>query len=211
MGCAPRLIKTYDESEEISKNTPLECILIESSEKFGGKISTIRVDGFIIEQGPDSFISQKPEAVALCKKLVRTIRAGDRGEFEKLRERLRSQEPFSEDDILITPDKNQANFDDIFMVGGGSRSSFWNNLLSSILNKKLLICDQSEFGAALGVARLAMFADKNISDTNSIIKDIAIKNTYYPNEKIISILEKRYQSWKEIYQNNKKNNFNIKF
>ena len=79
------------------------------------------------------------------------------------------------------------------------------------MNKKLLICDQSEFGAALGVARLAMFADKNISDTNSIIKDIAIKNTYYPNEKIISILEKRYQSWKEIYQNNKKNNFNIKF
>ena len=104
-----------------------------------------------------------------------------------------------------------SKFRDIYMVGGGSRSSFWNNLLSSILNKKLLICDQSEFGAALGVARLAMFADKNISDTNSIIKDIAIKNTYHPNEKIISILEKRYQSWKEIYQNNKKNNFNIKF
>ena len=51
-------------------------------------------------------------------------------------------------------------FDDIFVVGGGSRSSYWLNLLSSILNRKLSICEQSEFGAALGVARLAMFVDK---------------------------------------------------
>ena len=63
------LSAAYQIHEEISKNTPLECTLLESSEKFGGKISTVRVDGFIIERGPDSFISQKPEAVALCKKL----------------------------------------------------------------------------------------------------------------------------------------------
>ena len=63
------LSAAYQIHGEISKNTPLECTLLESSEKFGGKISTVRVDGFIIERGPDSFISQKPEAVALCKKL----------------------------------------------------------------------------------------------------------------------------------------------
>jgi protoporphyrinogen/coproporphyrinogen III oxidase len=63
------LAAAYHIHEEISKGMPVECILIESSEKFGGKISTIRFDGFIVEQGPDSFIAQKPQAIELCKKL----------------------------------------------------------------------------------------------------------------------------------------------
>ena len=100
-------------------------------------------------------------------------------------------------------------FDDIFVVGGGSKSSYWLNLLSSILNRKLSICEQSEFGAALGVARLAMFADKQVEDKNSIIKKINIKKSFQPSEKNISSLEKRYLIWKELYPNNKNNNFHI--
>ena len=100
-------------------------------------------------------------------------------------------------------------FDDIFVVGGGSKSSYWLNLLSSILNRKLSICEQSEFGAALGVARLAMFADKQVEDKNSIIKKINIKKSFQPSEKNISSLEKRYLIWKELYPNNKSNNFHI--
>ena len=100
-------------------------------------------------------------------------------------------------------------FDDIFVVGGGSKSSYWLNLLSSILNRKLSICEQSEFGAALGVARLAMFADKQVEDKNSIIKKINIKKSFIPSEKNISSLEKRYLIWKELYPNNKSNNFHI--
>jgi protoporphyrinogen/coproporphyrinogen III oxidase len=63
------LAAAYHIHEEISKSTPVKCILIESLEKFGGKISTIRFDGFIVERGPDSFISQKPQALELCRKL----------------------------------------------------------------------------------------------------------------------------------------------
>ena len=100
-------------------------------------------------------------------------------------------------------------FDDIFVVGGGSKSSYWLNLLSSILNRKLSICEQSEFGAALGVARLAMFADKQVEDKNSIIKKINIKKSFQPSEKNISSLKKRYLIWKELYPNNKSNNFHI--
>ena len=47
--------------------------LIESSNRWGGKITTDRVefdDGqFIIEGGPDTFLATKPWAVALCKEL----------------------------------------------------------------------------------------------------------------------------------------------
>jgi len=63
------LSAAYHIHEEIFKNIPVECTLLESSEKFGGKISTMRFDGFIVERGPDSFISQKPQAIELCKKL----------------------------------------------------------------------------------------------------------------------------------------------
>jgi oxygen-dependent protoporphyrinogen oxidase len=55
--------------EETAKGAALECVVLESGNQFGGKIATERFDGFIIERGPDSFISQKPAAIALCKKL----------------------------------------------------------------------------------------------------------------------------------------------
>ena len=59
--------------------------------------------------------------------------------------------------------------------------------VSSLLNKKLSVWDQSEFGAALGVARLAMYVDKNI-DNNSIIKEIEISKDFEPNMDKINIL-----------------------
>ena len=95
------------------------------------------------------------------------------------------------------------NFDDIFMVGGGSRSSFWLELLASIINHNLSVCEQSEFGAALGVARLAMFADNNISNKDTIIKKIKVKESFNPDVDKIDILEKRYKAWRNIYSSNK--------
>ena len=43
--------------------------LIEASPRLGGTIQTEYRDGFLIERGPDSFISEKPEALALAKRL----------------------------------------------------------------------------------------------------------------------------------------------
>ena len=43
--------------------------LYEASERFGGKIRTKHVDGFLLEDGPDSFISYRPAAAALAREL----------------------------------------------------------------------------------------------------------------------------------------------
>src|ERR1041385_5327848 len=55
------------------KLSDTEITLIESSDRWGGKITTDRVpfDGgqFIIEGGPDTFLATKPYATALCKEL----------------------------------------------------------------------------------------------------------------------------------------------
>ena len=96
------------------------------------------------------------------------------------------------------------NFEKVFMVGGGSRSSFWIELIASLLERNLSVCDQSEYGAALGVARLAMHVDKNIQDQNNIIKEIKISKEYKPQFDSIDLLKKRYKIWKDLYSSNKK-------
>ena len=48
---------------------PLELMVLEARDRLGGTIATERVDGFTIEAGPDSFLSEKPWALALCRRL----------------------------------------------------------------------------------------------------------------------------------------------
>ena len=44
-------------------------LLLEESERFGGVIVSEEQDGFLLEGGPDSLLTAKPEAVALCREL----------------------------------------------------------------------------------------------------------------------------------------------
>jgi oxygen-dependent protoporphyrinogen oxidase len=46
-----------------------EILLLEKRDRIGGNICTEKVDGFIIEGGPDCFISEKPWAMELCKRV----------------------------------------------------------------------------------------------------------------------------------------------
>ncbi len=44
-------------------------LLLEAEERLGGKIRTERVEGFVLEGGPDCFLSIKPAGLALCRSL----------------------------------------------------------------------------------------------------------------------------------------------
>ncbi len=46
-----------------------EIVLVEGSERLGGKLLTEHVDGFVIEGGADSFLSRKPRGIGLCEEL----------------------------------------------------------------------------------------------------------------------------------------------
>src|ERR1044071_5256700 len=52
-----------------SKESPVEVVLLEASNRPGGTVRTHRREGFLIEGGPDSFISEKPEALNLAKRV----------------------------------------------------------------------------------------------------------------------------------------------
>ncbi|HIE43049.1 MAG TPA: protoporphyrinogen oxidase, partial [Nitrospinaceae bacterium] len=63
------LAAAYRIQKEIAEGAPLECSIFEGGDRFGGKIATEKSDGFVVERGPDSFISQKPAAIKLCQQL----------------------------------------------------------------------------------------------------------------------------------------------
>src|SRR5438552_6151969 len=59
----------------------LDVKLVEARRRLGGTIATERADGFLVEAGPDSFLSEKPWALALCRRLGlegRLVRTDDR-------------------------------------------------------------------------------------------------------------------------------------
>lgn len=59
--------KLWEVSAE--SGVPLDITLIESRNRLGGVIHTVRRDGFLIDSGPDNFVTFKPWAMALARRL----------------------------------------------------------------------------------------------------------------------------------------------
>jgi oxygen-dependent protoporphyrinogen oxidase len=53
----------------IETGQSVDVQLYEANDRLGGTIHTIQQDGFLMEGGPDSFITQKPAGLALCRRL----------------------------------------------------------------------------------------------------------------------------------------------
>ncbi|MFT5121470.1 MAG: oxygen-dependent protoporphyrinogen oxidase [Kiritimatiellia bacterium] len=57
------------DKQRTDRDEPLKYTLLEASPRLGGKIWTDHQDGFLIEGGADSFVTQKPAALTLCRAL----------------------------------------------------------------------------------------------------------------------------------------------
>ena len=86
---------------------------------------------------------------------------------------------------------------EIYFVGGGSKSLFLSNFIASTLNKEILVAEDSELGPALGVARLAMIAT-NVYKISDINKKIKIVRKCKPKKNTSKILQDRYEKWTQI-------------
>ena len=64
LSAAHRIVTSASEARR-----PVEVVLLEAKERVGGAIWTKRLDGFTIEGGADSFITNKPQGVELCQGL----------------------------------------------------------------------------------------------------------------------------------------------
>ncbi len=63
------LSAAYTLEEKRQSGTPVEYVLFESGPRLGGVLVTDHVDGCIVEAGPDSFLTEKPWAADLCRKI----------------------------------------------------------------------------------------------------------------------------------------------
>ena len=53
----------------VSRSNNVQVVLLESSRRLGGIIRTEAADGYLMELGPDSFITNKPAALQLCEEI----------------------------------------------------------------------------------------------------------------------------------------------
>ena len=67
------LAAAFELEEQRKAGAELEYTLYESSSRLGGVLRTEKIDGCIVEAGPDSFVTEKPWAADLC----RTLGIGD--------------------------------------------------------------------------------------------------------------------------------------
>jgi protoporphyrinogen/coproporphyrinogen III oxidase len=63
------LTAAYTLAQARERGLPVSELLIEADNRLGGVVHTDHLEGFVLEGGPDSFISEKPEAAALCHEL----------------------------------------------------------------------------------------------------------------------------------------------
>jgi protoporphyrinogen/coproporphyrinogen III oxidase len=63
------LTAAYELSQQRRCGTSVEVVLFESSNRLGGIVETVREGGFIIECGPDAWVTEKPWAKALAEEL----------------------------------------------------------------------------------------------------------------------------------------------
>ncbi len=59
----------YMQKEARAKELPVDIVLVESSLRLGGKIQTLKKDGFIIERGPESFFDRENHVHILAQDL----------------------------------------------------------------------------------------------------------------------------------------------
>src|SRR6185437_7165559 len=63
------LSAAYALEKQKKKGAELDYVLFEAGSRLGGVIATERVGDFIIEAGPDSFLTEKPWATDICREL----------------------------------------------------------------------------------------------------------------------------------------------
>jgi len=136
------------------RRVDLDVRVVEARRRLGGTIAAERADGFLVEAGPDSFLSEKPWALALCRRLGvedRLVRTDDR--FRKVfvwfRGRLHPLPdgfqllaptrlaPFATSSLFSWRGKARMALDLVLPRGGGARGGGDDESLGAFVRRRL--------------------------------------------------------------------------
>jgi oxygen-dependent protoporphyrinogen oxidase len=99
-----------------------QVTLYEAASRLGGVVSTIHRDGFLIEEGPDSLITDKPAGTEQIERL------GLGGELIGTRPEFRRSFVVSGKRLVATPDG-------FYLIGPADIAAFWKSRLMSVAGK----------------------------------------------------------------------------
>lgn len=83
-------------------------------------------------------------------------------------------------------------------IGGGSKSDYWLRVLANTLDIALDVCEDGDFGASLGAARLGMIAAEQV-DPLSVCTPPAIHHSVEPDGSTAAFME-QYERFNQSYQ-----------
>ncbi|MDM0115214.1 xylulokinase [Variovorax sp. J22R133] len=92
-----------------------------------------------------------------------------------------------------------ARIDSVTLVGGGSRSAPWAQLLADVLGRALDRRSGAEVGAALGAARLARLARTNES-VASVCTPPPVTDSFHPDASRSSAFAERHARFQRLYE-----------
>ncbi|ASN06567.1 protoporphyrinogen oxidase [Virgibacillus necropolis] len=151
----------YLQKEIKEQGLPYKVKLVEASSRLGGKISTLKKDGFTIERGPDSFLSRKTPAVKLAKEVGlddQLVRNGTGQAYILVNNKLHKMprgshmgiptkaRPFLFSNLFSFKGKMRAGFDFVLpkgkevqdqSLGGFFRHRFGNELVENVIDPLL--------------------------------------------------------------------------
>ena len=86
---------------------------------------------------------------------------------------------------------------ELSLVGGGARSSYWAQLLATLLQRPLVVRAGSETAAALGAARLAWLADGG--EEKEVCRTAPERSRFEPDASSGSCAQARYERFTRLY------------
>ena len=92
-----------------------------------------------------------------------------------------------------------AEIDEVSLIGGGSKSHLWAQILASVLERPMIRHDSPEMGPAVGAARLAMLAINNGS-LEEICQRPGIKEIIEPNLKYVPQYRQDQERYRRLYR-----------
>jgi xylulokinase len=87
----------------------------------------------------------------------------------------------------------------ITVIGGGSRSAYWGQILAAALNRPLAYRDGAETGPALGAARLAQLATGD-GDTGSVCSPPPVSHIIEPDPYLAEKFGRKQEAFRLLYQ-----------
>lgn len=91
-----------------------------------------------------------------------------------------------------------AKIESLSVIGGGSRSQYWGQILASAIGKPLVYREDSATGAAFGAARLAHYSQGNIPAEDAFAPP-TIETVVEPDTGLTERLSNNHQNFSNIY------------